>query len=159
MKKTVLKNATLLMAILFISASVFAQGGNKKQQKKKNKGTPYLKIPDLTSEQESKLKKMHIAFQKDMLPLKNELGEKKARLKTVSTGDNVKMNEVYAVLENISAIKLNLAKKQASHRQEVRQQLNEDQQVWFDTHAPLHKNGMKKQRHKRKHGKQKCQNG
>jgi len=155
MKNIFFKSTAIVMIVMLVSSTAFAQGGAKHKKGKKG-NSHFMKIPDLTDVQQEKMKKLHTSLAKEMLPLKNQLGEKEARMKTVSTGDNVKMNEVYAVIDEISAIKTNMAKKKAAHRQEIREILTDDQKVWFDMHAPTHGKRMghhKKGRHGKKHHK------
>ncbi len=133
------RNLTILAVLLFVSGSIFAQGQNSKQG---NKGDRFMNIPDLTETQKTKLTEMRAANMKEMLPLKNELQEKKAHLNTISTGDNVNMNDVNKTLDEMGAIKTNMAKKRAAHRQEVRKILTDDQRVFFDMRA-----GQKRNKH------------
>ena len=152
------RNLTIIAILLFVTGSVFAQGnqgrkGNFKGQGKMNKGNMFMNIPDLTDAQKTQLKDMRTANMKEMLPLRNELQEKQAHLKTVSTGDNVNMNEVNKTLEDISAIKLKMAKNKFANRQAVRKILTDDQRVFFDMHAG---NGMKGKRGKMN---KPCKNG
>lgn len=153
------RNLTIIAILLFVTGSVFAQGnqGKKGNFKGQKKGNMFMNIPDLTETQKTQLKDMRTANMKEMLPLKNELQEKQAHLKTVSTGDNVNMNEVNKTLEEISAIKLKMAKNRFANRQEVRKILTDDQRVFFDMHAG---NKMKKGMHGKQGMKNKnCKSG
>ena len=92
-----------------------------------------LNALDLTDEQTSQLKELRTKFMKEVLPLRNELQEKHAQLRTLSTGDNVDMNKVNQTIDQIGAITTKLMKQRAAHRQEVRKILTEDQRVKFDS--------------------------
>lgn len=131
------RNLTIIVVFLFLAGSVFAQGkkGNMNRQGGMNKANSFMNIPDLTDAQKTQLKDMRTANMKKMMPLRNELSEKQAHLKTVSAGDNVNMSEVNKTLEEISAIKLKIAKNRAAQRQEIRKILTDDQKVYFDMHA------------------------
>jgi len=143
------KNLMFIAVLIFVSSSIFAQGPNSKQG---NKGNMFMNIPDLTEAQKTQLTEMRAANMKEMLPLRNELQEKQAHLNTISTGDNVNLNDVYKVIDEISTIKTNMAKNRAKHRQEVRKILTDDQRVFFDMHA-----GKKGNKHMNKPGpKGKC---
>ena len=75
---------------------------------------------------------------KAMQPLRNQLGEKKARLRTLSTADKVNMTEVNKIIDDIGAMQTQLMKLKEQHRQEIRKLLNDEQRVMFDAHQPLH---------------------
>ncbi len=147
-----MKNKNLVIAVLFIflSAGIFAQKGNMMPQNKKAQGM-FMNIPDLTDAQQTQLKEIRTAHMKEMLPLKNELKERNAHLQTLQTADKPNMNEIYAEIDKIGAIKTNMAKKHADFRQEVRKILTDDQRVYFDMHAEqMHKKMMNKKHPKGK---------
>jgi Spy/CpxP family protein refolding chaperone len=128
------KNLMIIAVLLFLSGSIFAQGQEGfRQGKFENKG--FMNIPDLTEAQKTKLQDMRTANMKEMLPIRNELKEKEARLHTLSTGEKVNMDEVSKLIDEIGAIKTSTAKKRAKHHQEIRLSLTEDQRVFFDMHA------------------------
>lgn len=145
------KNLTILAVLIFVSGSIFAQGNYRNQANMNGQGqrakTGFMNIPDLTDAQKTKLTDMRAANMKEMLPLRNELKEKQAHLNTISTGDNVNMTDVNKTIGEIGAIKIDMAKKRASHRQEVRKILTDNQKVFFDMHAgqkgPMGKKGGK----------------
>lgn len=119
----------------------FAQENPNANYKKSDR--PFMNIPDLTEDQKEQIKEMRTMHMKEIMPLKNELNEKEAHLQTISTGDNVDLNKVYATIDEIAEIKVNTAKKRAAFKQEVRKVLTEDQRVFFDMHS-IH--GHKKQK-------------
>ncbi|NPA44739.1 MAG: Spy/CpxP family protein refolding chaperone [Chlorobi bacterium] len=142
------KKLTLVVAILFfITGSTFAQQGNMANNKKgMNKQNKFMNIPDLTDAQKTQIKEMRTANMKEITPLRNQLREKQAHLQTISTGDNVNKQEVDKTLEEISDIKLQIAKKRESFRQDVRSILTDEQKVYFDANY----NKMNKKRPKNK---------
>ena len=127
------RSLMIFVLMIFISGSIFAQGNPNP----KNKGgdRPFMNIPDLTEDQKEQIKEMRINHMKEVIPLKNELNEKEAHLQTISTGDNVDLNEVYVTIDEVGKIRIDLAKKRAAFRQDVRKILTEDQRVIFDMHA------------------------
>lgn len=94
-------------------------------------------IPDLTEEQKEQIKELEINHMKETLTLKNQLGEKEARLRTLSTADNVDINLIYEQIEEIGELKTQMMKQQAALHQEIRKILTDDQKVFFDM-CPLH---------------------
>lgn len=91
-------------------------------------------IPDLTEEQKQKMETVHLAVQKDILPIKNQINEKEAKLKTLQTADKVDMKSIYAVIDEVSGLKSKIAKRQAEAHQSIRELLTDDQRIVFDNH-------------------------
>jgi Spy/CpxP family protein refolding chaperone len=95
-------------------------------------------IPDLTEEQREQIKTLRTEHMKAVQPMRNQIGEKKARLRTLTTSDKVNMSEVDRVIEDIGKIKTEMMKLMAQHRQEIRRLLNDEQRVFFDAHHHPH---------------------
>lgn len=132
-----LKTAMLIiLAIALVTGSALAQKGKMEMENRPFKGPKhehFPKIPDLTDEQKEQIKELKTDHLKATLPLKNQLQEKEARLQTVSTGDNVNMNDVNKTIDEIAAIKTKMAKSRAAHRQQIRKILTDEQRVFFDS--------------------------
>ncbi len=88
----------------------------------------------LSNEQKDQMKAIKLNKQKEMLPLKNTLGEKEAKLKTLQTASSADMKAINTQLDEIGALKVKMAKIKASGHQEVRKLLTDDQRVMFDNH-------------------------
>lgn len=121
----------ILMLMLLFSGLTFAQDAKPghdpgKQNFKEKMG--------LTDEQASKIKEIRLSAKKEILPLKNELGEKKARLKTLSTADKVNMSEINGVIDDITSLKGRMMKIKMKKHQDVRALLTDEQRVMYDTH-------------------------
>ncbi len=101
----------------------------------RERGDRLSMIPDLTDEQREKIESLRTDMQKEMLPIKNELGEKRARLKTLSTAEKASMNDINRVIDEIGGLQTRMMKIRAAHHQKVRAELNEEQRLFFDTHA------------------------
>ncbi len=134
------RNLTIIAVLLFVTGSVFAQGnqgrkGNFDGQGQRNKTDRFMNIPDLTDTQKTQIKDMRTANMKEMLPLRNSLREKQAHRNTISTGSNVNMADINKTIDEIGAIKITMAKKRATQRQNVRKILTDDQKVFFDMHS------------------------
>ncbi|OGC43530.1 hypothetical protein A2Y85_01880 [candidate division WOR-3 bacterium RBG_13_43_14] len=93
-------------------------------------------IPDLTDEQKEKIETLKVEHMGKMLPLKNEMGEKQARLQTLTTAEKVNMSEVNKLIDNIGALCTKIMKLQAQHRQDVRELLTDKQRLIFDAQEP-----------------------
>lgn len=96
-------------------------------------GKGYYNIPDLTNEQEKKIEDLKLKLRKEMLPLSLKLDEANARLKTLETADAVQSVEVDAVIDQISSLQNQKMKLKARHKQDIRNLLNENQRVYYDT--------------------------
>ena len=142
--------AILVALLLSVNTNIFAQSGKKSSHlvekhqdgkkcshdmKKHHDGMGFL---NLTDEQKSKIKKLKTANMKEMLPLKNQIGEKKAHIRTLTTADNVDMNAVNKTIDDIGSMKATMMKKQAAHKQEIRKLLNDEQRIHFDMKMSKH---------------------
>jgi hypothetical protein len=92
-------------------------------------------IPGLSKEQSESIHKLQIGFAKSIFPLENSIGEKEAKLKTISTTDNPDINGIYKIIDEIGGLKIQIAKLKASHDQDIRKLLNDEQRLAFD-HRP-----------------------
>jgi Spy/CpxP family protein refolding chaperone len=142
MKAITSKNLMLLIAAsLIITGSAFAQQpgmhpGERGEQRmpKREHSQPMPMIPDLTERQKEQIKELRTAHMKVVLPLKNQLAEKRAQLRTVSTAESVDMRMVNKLIEEMGAIKTQMMKERAAHYQEIRKLLTESQRLFLDAH-------------------------
>ncbi len=95
-------------------------------------------IPNLTKEQSESIKKLQLSLAQTKFPIENTLREKEARLQTVSTVKTPDMKTIEKQIDEIGAIKIQLAKLQATHDQEIRKILDDEQRLIFDKRPPLH---------------------
>ncbi|MCD4736713.1 MAG: Spy/CpxP family protein refolding chaperone [Bacteroidales bacterium] len=138
MKNTKMRTNLVMVAALLLSLNlgVMAQQGNGWGNGQGwQKGDFCGNIPDLTEDQQSKIQTLRTAHWKEMQTLRNDLGEKRARLQTLQTADNVNMNEINNVIEEMGTIRTNKQKSAIAHRLDVRNLLTDDQKVYFDSRA------------------------
>jgi len=131
---------TLIFSSLLIASSLAQPPGMKSGPHPGMEDKFLNKIPDITEKQKEQIKDLKTNHMKEVLPLRNQVREKKAHLQTISTGEKVDMDQVNKTIEEIGELKLVIAKKRASHRQQIRNILTEDQRVIFDSFRM--KNGM-----------------
>lgn len=146
MKTTKIK---LLMAFFIASVMVFATTGTyaqcqgqkqmgqqqgQQQVTTEKHGKGCCGIKDLTPEQEKQMEALHQKMMKELLPIKNQIAEKKAHLKTISTGDNVDLVAVNKTIDELYALKAEIEKKKQAFKQDVRKLLNDEQKLMFDMH-------------------------
>ena len=90
------------------------------------------KIPGLTKDQEEAFKKLHVNLEKEILPIENQIGEKEAKLRTLTTVENPDLSEINSVIDDISVLKAKIEKLHMALRMNIRRQLNDDQRAMFD---------------------------
>ena len=142
--KTVNKIATLSLAtmvFLFVANAANAQRkdssrapyhGHKMLRTSEGHGS--MGIPNLSEDQKTKIKAQQVAFGKEALPLKNQLAEKRAHLRTLQTASTYDANAVNATIDDISKTESLLMKKQAANLEAIRKLLNDEQRLAFDSH-------------------------
>jgi Spy/CpxP family protein refolding chaperone len=138
------KLQTIVIAIVFFMAglvNIYAQPGpgpHNAEMKCQKKEAGCMGIPNLTDDQQKKINDLRIAHQKEMQALHNQMGELKAKHKTLTTADKPDMKAVNANIDEITKLQNQIMKKAAEHQQQVRSLLNDEQKLWFDAH---HKGG------------------
>lgn len=127
----------LMVMLLTSSTTLMAQGprfrggdGNAMQQGKMG----YCNL-NLTPEQEQKINDLRVKHIKEITPLRNELNEKQAHLRTLESAEKPDMAAINKTIDEISAIKAKLMKARTAHRAEVSGLLTDDQRVIFNLHG------------------------
>ena len=123
-----------LKRMMLIAVFIIATAGTSFAQQGRNTGKMNNCILELTEVQKTKMSKIRTANQKVMLNLRNQLNEKQAHLRTISTGDKVDMTKVNKTIEEIGAIKTSIEKNRAATQQKIRKLLTEEQRIKFDLH-------------------------
>ncbi|MEA2041889.1 MAG: periplasmic heavy metal sensor [Bacteroidota bacterium] len=142
-----MKNSKLkisIVVILLLASFSFAEA--QRQGMKGNNTGPMHEMLNLTDEQDSKITELRTNHMSEMLPLKNDIKLKEAELTILTSADKADMAAINSKLDEISEIKLTLAKNREAHRQDVRSILNTEQRIKFDLHAS------KRSHHKNKKG-------
>lgn len=135
------------VALLFLVTTAFAQMPEMKPERAegeghcKGRGERMMMIPDLTDQQMEQMKSMRTEHMKEMQSLRNQIGEKKARLRTLSTTDKVNMTEINKVIDEMGEMRTQMMKMREQHRQNIRKMLTDDQRIFFDSHQPMHYEG------------------
>ena len=96
-----------------------------------------MMLNSLSDEQKEQIKQLRVEMMKNSIPVKNELNEKRARLRTLTTGNKVDVKGAEKVLADIEELKTKQAKQQVRVRVEIRKLLNDEQRVMFDAHAGM----------------------
>jgi protein CpxP len=88
----------------------------------------------LTDEQKTKIQDLHLALQKEVLPVRAELQKQRANLKLELTADKFNEGKVKSIEAEISKLTSDIALKTALHQRAVRDLLTPDQKKQFDQH-------------------------
>jgi len=97
---------------------------------------------NLTDAQKEALKKNHLEMQKQIMPLRNQLGELKAHQKTLMTAESPDLAAINKNIDKIAELKVEIEKTEVKYRLDMRAQLTEEQRLKFD----LGKEKMKEKR-------------
>ncbi|MFY0683324.1 MAG: periplasmic heavy metal sensor [Balneola sp.] len=92
-----------------------------------------IKNLDLNEDQKVQMKEIMMEGRKDILPLENELGEKRARLRTLSSGDTYDVKALNQVVDEMSELQASIKKVRITQKDEIRNILNDEQKFIFDT--------------------------
>lgn len=142
--------------MLGLSAGVMAQladngsrksfrGHDQEMQRDNNQVGPKNGL-NLTDAQKEALKQSMMDTQKQIQPLRNELGEAKAHQKTLMTAEKPDMDAINKNIEKMGDIKVEIEKIQASQRLKMRAQLTDEQRLKFDNHRDrmMHQKGFRR---------------
>jgi len=134
----------MLIVLMSCSAALIAQPADKDSKKSDRGQNKEMQMNDhqrgpkngmsLTDAQRDAFKKSRLEMQKQLQPLRNELGEVKAHQKTLMTADKPDMNNINKNIDKLGSIRVEMAKIMVQHRLDMRTQLTEEQRLLFDTH-------------------------
>jgi len=135
MRTTILSLALLLMTVLGLNA----QPGNQRNQGMRpgmNNQMPMMSAPqriakklNLTNEQKDAFKKIMLAMKKEIKPIRNEIGEAAAHLKTLTSADKPDINAINKSIDKIGALKIEIAKIRLKNRLDMRALLTDEQRL------------------------------
>ncbi|MEQ6120521.1 Spy/CpxP family protein refolding chaperone [Reichenbachiella sp. MALMAid0571] len=137
------RSIVLLSALVLIGTASIAQSPqmNKMGQRQKmmhansekpDRGERFAQALELTDAQKTKIEEIHFAAMKSMKSVKNTIGEKEAKLKTLSSADNPDLKAITKVAEEIGDLRTKMFVSQVQTKQEVRALLDEKQKFKFD---------------------------
>lgn len=140
-----MKAKILMLAVLFsFSVASYAQSSDKEQARPMRGQGNEMRMGDdhkgpgaglkLTDAQKESFKKSMMAMHKQLLPLRNELGEAKAHQKTLESAEKPDFTAINKNLEKIGTIKVEMEKIQTKNRLDMRAQLTDEQRLAFDMH-------------------------
>jgi Spy/CpxP family protein refolding chaperone len=93
-------------------------------------------LPGVTQEQLEKIDALHVENLKENQQLRNQLNEKRARLRTLSTADQPDSKAIDATIDEMAALRATIQKNNMAKTQEIRKLLTDEQRVMFDARGP-----------------------
>ncbi len=137
------RSIVLLSALVLMGTASMAQSpqGGKMGQRQKmmqassekpDRGERFAQALELTDAQKTKIEEIHFAAMKSMKSVKNTIGEKEAKLKTLSSADSPDLKAITKVAEEIGDLRTKMFVNQVKTKQEVRALLDEKQKFKFD---------------------------
>lgn len=136
----------VLLVWLIAGVGVAQQQGTRGDKGPRDRGMgPLMEIADLTEQQKEAIKKIHLENLKATQSLRNEMGEKEARLQTLRSDNSATKNDLLALASEIGDLRKELYLARVEKQFDVRALLTEDQKVMFDN--------MKRHRHRGKQRK------
>ena len=146
-----MKTKVLMLAVFMgLTTVLVAQPDEKGEGKSRRGPNPEMRMReqrghenglDLTDAQKEAFKKSMLAMQKQLQPIRNELGEAMAHQKTLTTVDKPDMAAINKNIEKMGGLKTEMAKIQAKHHLEMRAQLTDEQRLKFDMFKHRQKEG------------------
>jgi Spy/CpxP family protein refolding chaperone len=137
MKTAKILMTAALMTMMAVSVPVLAQQGKGQMmvQKEVRMERNDCKLPDLTDEQKTKIEALRVSHLKEMQTLRNQMGELKAKARTMATADKYDEKAVNANIDEMSKLQNLMMKKKSAHRNAVRSLLTDSQKVIFDAQS------------------------
>jgi len=142
---------TLMMLVFFVGMSMVSVAQNKPEANDDDdvyghggkRGERMMAKLGLNAEQKTQMEKLRTAHLKEVLPIKNQLDIKRAELKALETADKADLNAINKKIDELSALRTEIRKKKAAHRQDIRKMLTDEQRIKFDMAAGHERRGFK----------------
>lgn len=124
----------MIATLILFSQSIFAQPGRGMMNRGQNFGPDHecRMIPDLTGDQQSQIQGLRTAQLKEMQGFRNQIGENRARYRTLMSADKSDQKTIEANIDEFTNLRNQMMKKQSAHQQAIRSLLTDEQKVLFD---------------------------
>ncbi len=131
--KTQKLSSWIIIAIMAISGlSLSAQNMQGRDFNSTSQTQNRLAYLDLTEAQQVQAKTFFTEMQKQSTPLRADLQEKQAQLNKLMIAEPTNEKDIYAKVDEMAHIRLDLQKIRISHRLQMRTILDADQKALFD---------------------------
>ncbi len=107
------------------------QGPKHEMRMEHRNGGPGAEL-ELTDAQKEAFKQSRLEMQKQLQPIKNQLGEAEAHQKTLITAEKPDLAAINKNIEKIGSLRVEMAKIRTKSRLDIRAQLTEEQRLKFD---------------------------
>jgi len=130
-----MRHKILISAFILLSTVVFSVNA---QTTKKDSGCtgkgPISQIPNITEVQLDKISEIRTKHMKVSNDLRNQLREKRAHLQTLKSTDNPDQKDIDNTIDEITGLQNKLMKNGMAMHLEIRNQLTDEQKVYYDSH-------------------------
>jgi len=133
MKKLIKVAMTLTLMAMVINVASAQQGPRKgaKLAAGYHQGMMMAGL-NLTEDQQTQMRSMHLQMQKETLPIQNKIGENRAKIRTLSTVDNVDLKIINKLIDENSDLMAKIMKIRMANHQNIRKILTDEQRIIFD---------------------------
>ncbi len=123
-----------LLTLMIFSVSAMAQRGNP--QGASFSGEPRgtcMNIPDLSEEQTEKIRALRLVHMEERTNYRNRVDQLRMEIRALTTGENRNPSRAEALTDELAAVKAEMMKSSLRHREQIRELLTKEQQVFFDS--------------------------
>jgi Spy/CpxP family protein refolding chaperone len=142
MKKTTLITVSLTLALALMATAALAWGPGRGSGMGPGYGTPA--IPNLTTEQSSKIQALQKAHLDEIAPLQQELFQKRTEIRDLWLAQNPDQAKITALQKEMLNLRSQLQEKGTNLRLEIRKVLTPEQQAQMAAFGPGMGQGMGK---------------
>jgi periplasmic protein CpxP/Spy len=124
---------TFMILVVNVASAQRGTGKGNNQGYKNGSGTAMTQSLKLTEDQQTQMRSLRLNMQKEMLPIRNEIGENRAKLRTLTTAEHADMKAINELIDSNSELMARMWKLRAANHQQVRKILTEEQRIIFDS--------------------------
>jgi len=130
-----MRQKILISAVILLSTIVFSVNGQTTRKDSGCTGKGRMsQIPNITKTQLDKISEIRTTHMKVINDLRNQLREKRAHIQTLKSTDNPNQKDINNTIDEITGLQNKLMKNGMAMHLEIRNQLTDEQKVYFDSH-------------------------
>ena len=129
------KQALIIGIVLMTTLVAFAQpsrDGARPERNQESRMDRMAQKLELSEDQKTQFEQAKISNYKVTKPLRNQLAEKKAALKTLTTAEKVNQGQVNQTIDEIGDLQTAMLKAKVNHQIAMRAMLTDKQKMLFD---------------------------
>ena len=138
------KQALIISLVVLGALTTMAQPPRDGRPPQNERGTKMDKMTtrlELSEDQQVQLEQAMIAHHKAVKPLRNQLEEKRAALKTLSSAEKVDQEKLNTSIDEIGDLQTAMLKAKVNHQIAMRAMLTDKQKMLFDQMQEQKKHG------------------